>query len=60
MLEDQFPLLTINGCELARETLLLQEEAGASSIVEFLDMLDKSYVNMLHDKRPEDILSDEI
>ncbi len=60
MLEDQFPLLTVNGCELARETLLLQEQAGANSIVEFLDTLDKSYVNMLHNKRPEDILSDEI
>jgi hypothetical protein len=28
MLEDQFPLLTVNGYELARETLILQEESG--------------------------------
>lgn len=60
MFEDQFPLLTVNGYELARETLILQEESGASSIVEFLDKLDKSYSDMLHNRRPEDILSDEI
>jgi hypothetical protein len=60
MLEDQFPLLTVNGYELARETLILQEESGASSLVEFLDALDESYSDMLHNRRPEDILSDEI
>jgi hypothetical protein len=60
MLEDQFPLLTVNGYELARETLILQEESGASSLVEFLDALNKSYSGMLHNRRPEDILSDEI
>jgi hypothetical protein len=60
MLEDQFPLLTVNGYELARETLILQEESGASSLIEFLDELDKSYSDMLHNRRPEDILSDEI
>ena len=60
MLEDQFPLLTVNGYELARETLILQEESGVSSVIEFLDQLDKSYTDMLHDRRPEDILSDDI
>jgi hypothetical protein len=60
MLEDQFPLLTVNGYELARETLILQEESGASSLVEFLDVLDNSYASMLHNRRPEDILSDDI
>ena len=60
MLEDQFPLLTVNGYELARETLILQEESGARSIVEFLEHLDKSYSEMLHNRRPEDILNDEI
>ena len=60
MFEDQFPLLTVNGYELARETLILQEESGASSIIEFLDSLDKSYASMLHNRRPEDILSDDV
>lgn len=60
MFEDQFPLLTVNGYELARETLILQEESGASSIIEFLDNLDKSYASMLHNRRPEDILSDDV
>ena len=60
MFEDQFPLLTVNGYELARETLILQEESGASSIIEFLDILDKSYASMLHNRRPEDILSDDV
>lgn len=60
MLEDQFPLLTVNGHELARETLILQEESGKSSVVEFLAALDNSYDNMLHSRRPEDILSDDI
>ncbi len=59
MLEDQFPLLTVNGYELARETLILQEESGTSSVIEFLDQLDKSYTDILHDRRPEDILSDD-
>ena len=60
MLEDQFPLITVNGYELARETLILQEESGASTIIEFLDELDKSYKDMLHNRRPEDILFDDI
>lgn len=54
--EDSYPLIAVNGLELARETLKLVELNGATSVTEFLEHLDRAYPDYLEKKRPEDIL----
>ena len=54
--EDQFPLITVNGFELARETLKLAELSGSNSVIEYLGKLDLSFPENIEKKRPEDIL----
>jgi len=54
--EDNYPLITINGVELARETLKLVEITGSISVLNFLENLDKTYSLYLKKKKPEDIL----
>jgi hypothetical protein len=55
--EDQYPLITVNGFELARETLKLAESSGKNSVIEYLEDLDMSFTENIEKKRPEDILS---
>lgn len=54
--EDSYPLMTVNGLELARETLKLVELTGSSSIVGFLENLDNNYSDYIQKKKPEDVL----
>jgi hypothetical protein len=54
--EDQFPLITVNGLELARETLKLTELDGSDSVVGYLEKLDFSFPEYIEKKKPEDIL----
>lgn len=54
--EDSYPLITVNGIELARETLKLVELTGASSVIAFLENLDRTYSDYIEKKRPEDVL----
>lgn len=54
--EDSYPLITVNGLELARETLKLTELSGSSSVYDFLQELDRAYPEYIERKRPEDIL----
>lgn len=54
--EDCYPLVTVNGLELACETLKLVESTGFSSVNAFLEDLDKTYSNYVKKKRPEDVL----
>jgi hypothetical protein len=55
--EDQYPLITVNGFELARETLKLAELSGTNSVIEYLEDLDLSFTDNIEKKKPEDILS---
>ena len=41
LIEDKYPLLTVNGLELSKEVLILAEKYGASTVEEYLDMIDK-------------------
>lgn len=54
--EDNYPLITVNGLELARETLKLIELSGSTSVDEFLEDLDRTYPDYIEKKRPEDVL----
>jgi hypothetical protein len=58
IIEDQFPLITINGLDLARETLKLVEQSGFSSVLELLSQLESEYKSLIQKRRPEDILLD--
>ena len=54
--DDSYPLITVNGLELAKETLKLVELTGSSSVIDFLENLDKTYSDYIEKKTPEDIL----
>jgi len=54
--EDQFPLITVNGLELARETLKLAELDGSDTVIDYLGKLDSSFPEYIEKKKPEDIL----
>lgn len=58
ILEDQYPLLMINGLELAREVLILLEKSGKNSLADYLDELDKEYFGRISARAPEEILID--
>lgn len=57
MSEDKFPLISVNGLELAKEVLKLTESSGKSSVLELLEELKEMYPDSVDKKRPEDILS---
>lgn len=56
--EDKYPLITVSGLELARETLKLIEESGSGDIFDYLKMLDSEYPKVISLKKPEDILGE--
>jgi hypothetical protein len=58
IIEDQYPLLMINGLELAREVLILLEKSGKQSLADYLDQLDKEYLGRISARAPEEILID--
>ena len=53
---DQYPLLTVSGLDLARETLKLVELSGAASVQDFLEKLDSNFSGYIEKRDPEDIL----
>ena len=58
IIEDQYPLLMINGLELAREVLILLEKSGKHSLADYLDELDTEYLGRISARSPEEILID--
>ena len=54
--EDQFPLMTVNGNELAKEILIQVQESGFNSTLNYLDFLDSQYSESISNNRPEEIL----
>lgn len=58
MVEDEFPLLTINGKVLASEVLRQQREDGFSTLQDFLLSVESDYQNRISSRRPEEILVD--
>lgn len=56
--EDQYPLITVSGRQLAEETLRLMEESGFTQVVNFLVHLEEQYPSNVLARRPEEILLD--
>jgi hypothetical protein len=56
IIEDDYPLIKIDGLVLAQCALRLKEAAGFKSMKEYLIDLDKMYPERIESKRPEDIL----
>jgi hypothetical protein len=56
IIDDQYPLLMINGLELAREVLILVEKSGKKGLTDYLEELDKEYINHISARAPEEIL----
>ena len=54
--EDQYPLITVNGLILARETLKLVELGGSKSVLDYLEMLDANFHGYVENQKPETIL----
>lgn len=54
--EDQYPLITVNGLELSRETLKLAESNGSNSVLEYLETLDRNFPDYIEKGKPEEIL----
>jgi hypothetical protein len=55
---DQYPIILINGLELARATLLLVHEGGFANVEAFLTDVDRRYETLVRTRRPEEILID--
>ena len=58
IMEDQYPLLMINGLELAREVLILLERSGLANLADYLRQLDAEYLLRISARAPEEILAD--
>lgn len=59
VIEDQYPLLLVNGSKLATEILTMARERGVT-LEELLDHLDELYPDYIQKRRPEDVLSLEL
>jgi hypothetical protein len=58
IVEDQYPLLMINGFDLAREVLILVEKSGKRDVLNYLEELDAEYESRISGRAPEEILID--
>ena len=58
IIEDQYPLIMINGLELAREVLIMLEKFGKISLSVYLNELDSEYLGHISAREPEEILID--
>ena len=58
ILEDAYPILLINGLEIANEVLKLAQENDHSSVADYITSVDATYQDKVSMRRPEEILSD--
>lgn len=56
IIEDQYPLIKINGQTLARHAIRLKDASGAKSLIDYLQEIDQEYDSSVEQRRPEDIL----
>lgn len=58
ILEDEYPILKINGLQLARVVNELASEAGHQSVQSYLDWVDSQHEDWLQTRDPEEILQE--
>lgn len=56
VIEDQYPILMINGLRLAQEVLLLVHENGYPDVNSYLEWIDGQYESKIQSRSPEEIL----
>lgn len=57
IIEDEYPILLVNGYKLAQEILKILHEENYSTLEELLKELDRNYELMIKQRKPEEILS---
>lgn len=58
VIEDAYPLLLINGSQVAKAVISMVHSGGFSSTEEFLAQVANDYINRLRARKPEEILLD--
>ena len=58
IVEDQYPLLLVNGLRLSEVVLLMMNRGGFSTVKAFLDKVDGTYETAIERRRPEEILTE--
>lgn len=56
IIEDDYPLIKINGLVLAQHAIRLKDAAGKKTLREYLQSIDEEYPEKIQQRRPEDIL----
>ena len=56
IIDDNYPILLINGKRVAQEVLSISYEKGYTDVEEFLNQIDKNYESNISRRRPEEIL----
>jgi hypothetical protein len=56
IIEDEYPLIKINGLVLAEHALRLRDAAGKKTLKDYLLSIDEEYPDRIEQRRPEDIL----
>jgi hypothetical protein len=58
IIEDQYPILLINGKRIAEVVHRIIHDDGYTTLEALLDELDEQYIDRIHNRRPEEILID--
>jgi hypothetical protein len=56
IIEDEYPLIKINGLVMAQHAIRLRDAAGKKTLKEYLQSIDLEYPHRIQQRRPEDIL----
>ena len=56
IIEDDYPLIKINGKVLAEHAIRLRDASGKKTLREYLASIDEEYPDKIQQRRPEDIL----
>jgi hypothetical protein len=56
IIEDDYPLIKINGKVLAEHAIRLRDASGKKSLRDYLESIDEEYPDKIQQRRPEDIL----
>jgi hypothetical protein len=57
MFEDEYPLITISGLQVAKATLQLVEKSGFQSVKQFLEEIESEYINSISNNSTEQVLN---
>jgi hypothetical protein len=56
VIEDEYPIMLVNGYKMAQTVLQIIHDEGYSSIKDFLDDIDLNYDQMVQNRRPDELL----